>query len=250
MTSEKITKRSSTVWSSAVTLSWSRIAMLALFTATSFSNISRADEAPADVETLMDKRAPGILQEETRDVLPQGMVLRKVYTKGIELTKVSEGWVPRRYNDAAGYCTVGYGHLLKKKNCDGTGNEVEFLKGISEKRGEELLIQDMASAQATVQLSAPEDLSNGQFAALVDFTFNAGGANFKSSTLLKVVKQNKFDAVPAQFRRWTFAGGSEFKGLKTRREEEIKLFFDGQPIPKPAPIPGEDLSPLDINFPS
>ncbi|MBY3297650.1 lysozyme [Rhizobium laguerreae] len=201
-----------------------------------------------DVETLKDKQAPGILQEETKDVLPLGLKLRPVYKKGVELTKTGEGWVPKRYNDAAGYCTVGYGHLLKKSKCDGTGNEVEFLNGISLKRGEELLIEDMASAQITVQLAAPKDLSDGQFASLVDFTFNVGGANFKGSTLLKVVKQKHFDRVPEQFLRWTKAGGKDLPGLKNRRNAEIKIFFDGQPIPKATPIPGEDLSPLDIDI--
>ncbi|UIK20668.1 lysozyme [Rhizobium leguminosarum] len=199
-----------------------------------------------EVKTLKNKFAPGILLEGTRDVLPQGAKLRPVFQKGIDVTKKGEGWVPNRYNDAAGYCTVGYGHLLKKSKCDGTGNEVEFLKGISLNRGEELLIEDMRSAQITVQLTAPEDLDDGEYASLVDFTFNVGGANFKNSTLLKVVKQKHFERVPEQFNRWTKAGGKEIKGLKNRRTAEIKLFFDGKPIPKPAPIPGEDLSPLDI----
>ncbi|MBB4576839.1 GH24 family phage-related lysozyme (muramidase) [Rhizobium lentis] len=138
----------------------------------------RSDEP---VEQLGDKSAPGILLEDTKAVLPQGVALRKVYRKGIELTKQWEGWVPRRYNDAAGFCTVGYGHLLKKSLCDGTGNEVKFLNAISEQRGEELLVQDMMKAQIAVQLAAPKDLTDGQFAALVDFTFNAGGGNLKKS---------------------------------------------------------------------
>jgi GH24 family phage-related lysozyme (muramidase) len=202
------------------------------------------------VEELKDKLPPGILLEESRDVLPQGLPLRKVYRKGIELTKKWEGWVPNRYNDAVGYCTVGYGHLLKKARCDGTGTEVEFLNGISEKRGEELLIEDMKKAQIAVQMAAPKDLTDGQFAALVDFTFNVGAGNFKNSTLLKVVKSKQLDRVPEQLRRWTKAAGVELNGLKNRREDEIKVFFDGQPIPRPVPIPGEDLSPLDISVKS
>ncbi|MES0139393.1 lysozyme [Mesorhizobium sp. M0016] len=225
---------------------WSRGVLLALCATFAAASYSRADEP---VEDLKDKRAPGILQEDTRDVLPQGVVLRKVYRPGIEMTKKWEGWVPKRYNDAVGYCTVGYGHLLKKQRCDGTGNEQEFLNGISAKRGEELLIEDMAKAQITVQLAVPKDLDDGQFAALVDFTFNVGGANFKKSTLLAVVKRKQFERVPEQFGRWTRAAGVELKGLKNRRDDEIKVFFDGHPIPKPAPIPGEDLSPLDVDIP-
>lgn len=223
---------------------WAGAVLLALCsTAVSIAHV----QAGQAVETLKGKHAPGILLEETRDVLPQGVELRKVYRPGIELTKKWEGWVPKRYNDAVGYCTVGYGHLLKKKNCDGTGNEVEFLKGISKKRGEELLIEDMAKAQITVQLAVPKDIDDGAYAAIVDFTFNVGGNNFKNSTLLAVVKKKQFDRVPEQFLRWTRAAGVELAGLKKRRQDEIRIFFDGKPVPRPAPIPGEDLSPLNID---
>ncbi|MBZ9700530.1 MULTISPECIES: lysozyme [unclassified Mesorhizobium] len=231
---------------------WSRSVLLALcLTTVSIAHV----QAGQVVKTLKGKNAPGILLEEllgvAKDVLPQGVDLRKVFQPGIELTKKWEGWVPKRYNDAVGYCTVGYGHLLPKKppkkNCDGTGNEVEFLKGISKKRGEELLIEDMAKAQITVQLAVPKDIDEGAYAALVDFAFNVGGNNFKNSTLLAVVKKKQFDRVPEQFLRWTRAAGVELKGLKKRRQDEIKMFFDGKPVPKPAPIPGEDLSPLNID---
>lgn len=223
---------------------WSRAVLLALcMTAVSAAHV----DAAQTVKTLKDKHAPGILLEDTRDVLPQGVKLRKVYQPGVKLTKKWEGWIPKRYNDAVGYCTVGYGHLLKKKNCDGTGNEVEFLKGISKKRGEELLIEDMAKAQITVELAVPKDIDDGAYAALVDFTFNVGSNNFKNSTLLTVVKKKQFDRVPEQLLRWTRAAGVELTGLKKRRQDEIKVFFDGKPVPRPAPIPGEDLSPLNID---
>lgn len=246
---ENSVRRHSDVVNACAKPHWLRSALLAILAASAWVGYSWAGESAAEVETLKDKRAPGILQEETKDVLPQGVPLRKVYAKGIELTKKWEGWVPKRYNDAVGFCTVGYGHLLKKKRCDGTGNEVEFLNGITKERGEELLIRDMAGAQITVQLAAPTGLTDSQFAALVDFTFNVGGANFKNSTLLTVIKQNRLDRVPSQLRRWTRAAGVELQGLRNRREDEIKVFFDGQPIPRPAPIPGEDLSPLNVNVP-
>ena len=150
--------------------SWSRAVLLALcMTTVSIAHV----QAGQAVKTLKGKHAPGILLEDTKDVLPQGVELRKVYKPGIELTKKWEGWVPKRYNDAVGYCTVGYGHLLKKKNCDGTGNEVEFLNGISKKRGEELLIEDMGKAQITVgnlNLYLVTRNSNGDLSSLGAFT--------------------------------------------------------------------------------
>src|SRR5437870_8864319 len=45
---------------------------------------------------------------------------RGVYGPGLTLTKNSEGFRPRPYNDAAQYCTVGYGHLIRLAPCDGS----------------------------------------------------------------------------------------------------------------------------------
>lgn len=205
--------------------------------------------ARSSAPTLWDKPTSAIFLEDEKAVLPQGEQLRHFNEKGLQLTKVSEGWVDHLYNDAAGYCTVGYGHLCYKKHCDGQSPS-QYLKGISEQVGSDLLRADMRRAQVAVQAAIPghrESLNDFQYAALCDFVFNAGAANFRSSTLLKVVLDKQFDRVPAQLRRWVLAGGKPFKGLQARREREIELFFEGQPTPKAAPSPGEDLSPLDIH---
>lgn len=204
--------------------------------------------AQPTIASLPDKPTNGIFLEDERAVLPEGETLRALHPKGLQLTKISEGWVPRLYNDAAGYCTVGYGHLCYKARCDGA-TPSEFLKGISETAGTELLRLDMQKAQIAVQAAIPghrERLNDFQYAALCDFAFNVGGGNFRSSTLLKVVLDRQFDRVPAQFRRWVLARGIRFNGLVKRREGEIALFFEGMAIPKSVPRQDDDLSPLDI----
>lgn len=194
----------------------------------------------------IDKLTPGVfLSPAEKAVLPRGVTLRPVYVKGLELTKVSEGFVPRLYNDAAGFCTIAYGHLLKKASCDGT-EPAAFQRGVTEPEGAELLITDMKSAQLTVMTAVSATITDGQFAALTDFVFNVGGANFRKSTLLQVVNAMQHDRVPAQFRRWVLAGGKPWPGLRTRREREIELYFDGIPQPRAVPRAGEAISPLDI----
>ena len=196
----------------------------------------------------MDKLTPGVfLSPEEKAVLPRGVVLRPVYGKGLELTKLSEGFVPQLYNDAARYCTIAYGHLVKKAPCDG-GEPAEFRRGVTEPQGAELLVTDMASAQLTVMTAVQAKLTDGQFAALSDFIYNVGGANFRKSTLLQEVNAGQHDRVPAQFRRWVLAGGKPWPGLRTRREREIELYFDGLPKPRAVPRAGEDLSPLDVQL--
>lgn len=195
----------------------------------------------------VDTFPPGILAEpEQRRALPAGVEVRKVYDDGINVTKTSEGFRSKRYNDAARYCTIAYGHLLKKAPCDGTGPEVEFRDGITEPQGVSLLRKDMEKAEVAVMTLVDVQLTDGQYAALCDFVFNAGSGNFQSSTLRKVVNARQFDDVPTQFRRWVKAGGKEWPGLKTRREKEVELFFVGMAIPRAVPREGEDLSPIDI----
>jgi lysozyme len=193
-----------------------------------------------------DTLTPGIfLEPPERAVLPPGVSLRPVYDKGLRLTKVSEGFRSELYNDAARYCSIAYGHLVKRQPCDGAEPE-EFLNGITEPRGSELLVSDMERAQVTVMTAVEPELTDGQYAALCDFVYNVGSGNFRSSTLRKVVNARQYDRVPSQLGRWVKAGGKEWPGLKTRREREIELFFEGIGMPRAAPPAGEVLSPVDI----
>lgn len=204
------------------------------------------DTGQGKYATYEDALTPGIfLEPEERAVLPEGVELREVYPKGIALTKLSEGFRGRLYHDAAGYCTIGYGHLLKRARCDGTEPE-DLRDGITEPQGEDLLRTDMARPQISVMQLVEADLTDGQFAALCDFVFNVGSGNFRASTLLRRLNARRFDDVPFQLRRWVKAGGRELPGLKARREREIELFFDGIGIPRAAPPPTEELSLIDI----
>ncbi|MGF9764648.1 lysozyme [Microvirga sp. 0TCS3.31] len=116
---------------------------------------------------------------------------------------------------------------------------------MTEPRGEELLVDEMEQAQVTVMLPVKRQLTEGLYTALCDFTFNLGGANFRNSTLLKVVNAGQFDRVPSQFQRWILAGGKTWPDLGTRRQREIEIFFDGQQTARAVPQIGEDLSPVD-----
>lgn len=194
----------------------------------------------------VDKITAGIfLEPEERAVLPPGVEIRGIYDKGLELTKDSEGFRTHLYNDAAQYCTIAYGHLVKLAPCDGSEPE-EFRRGVSRPEGTLLLREDMEIAEIVVLTAVDAELTDGQYAALCDFVYNVGGGNFRRSTLRKVINRNDFDQVPFQFRRWVKAGGRELSGLKKRREREIDLFFENMYVPRAMPPEGEDISPIDI----
>lgn len=194
----------------------------------------------------MEKPTPGIfLDIDPAALAPPTVNLRKIPERGLQLTKNAEKFVATLYNDSGRNCSIAYGHLVNKAPCDGS-EPVEFRRGLTEPEGAALLMADMARAQQTVMTAVKAPLSDWQYAALCDFVYNVGPTNFRASTLLKVVNAGEPDRVPGQFRRWVFAGGRQLVGLATRREAEIALFFEGQPVPAAPPDAFEDLTPIDI----
>lgn len=193
-----------------------------------------------------DNLTPGIfLDLGGKAALPEGVPLRPDTPEGLQLTEQSEKFVSRLYDDAARFCTIGYGHLVKFKPCDGT-EPAAFLKGLTLADGADLLAKDMRNAQIAVQSDVKVELTDNQFAALCDFVFNVGPSKFSKSRLLQVINQKQFDRVPAQMQRWDMAGGQVLPGLKTRRQREAELFFKGQLGQRGAPPQDEDLSEIDI----
>jgi GH24 family phage-related lysozyme (muramidase) len=87
-----------------------------------------------------------------------------------------------------------------------------------------LLRDDVGSAEKAVLRLINVPLSEGQFDALVGFTFNLGAGSLQSSTLRRVINRGDYAAAPEQLRRWVWARGVRLRGLVLRREAEILLF--------------------------
>jgi GH24 family phage-related lysozyme (muramidase) len=145
---------------------------------------------------------------------------------GVAFIARFEGFHAHLYDDPAGHCTIGYGHLVHRGRTDGS-EPAEFRRGITETRGRELLKQDAAKATAAVTAQVRVPLSQPQLDALVSFTFNVGTGAFGRSTLLERLNQRDLAGVPAQLARWTKAGGRELPGLVRRRAAEGRLFSAG-----------------------
>jgi lysozyme len=148
---------------------------------------------------------------------------------GLALLKQWEGFELQEYKDSAGLPTIGVGHLItSSEQASGEividGLPVTYADGLTDQQALDLLSQDVKPAEQTVNNGVTVALDQNQFDALVSFTFNIGGGNFKSSTLLKVLNQGQYDQVPDQLQRWNKAGGKVVQGLVNRRENEIKLW--------------------------
>jgi lysozyme len=138
--------------------------------------------------------------------------------KGITLIKFYEGFRANAYYCPANVLTIGYGTTANV-----TKNMV-----VTEAQAERLLQSDLRKFETTVNSSVKVPLTQDQFDALVCFTYNVGSGAFKSSTLLKVLNQGRYDLVADQLMRWNKAGGKVLAGLTKRRASEASLFTTGK----------------------
>lgn len=138
--------------------------------------------------------------------------------KGLEFIERHEGYSTKIYKDSAGNPTIGFGHLIKEGE--------DFSEGISKEKAGELLSQDTQTAGDAVNGRVTVKLSQTEFDALVDFTYNLGGGNLGKSTLLKNINAGK-EVTKENFTDWNRAGGKVVNGLTARRTDEFNLFSKG-----------------------
>lgn len=111
-----------------------------------------------------------------------------------------------------GYWTIGYGHVIK--------NPKDYPYSLTRDEALELLAQDVIRAERAVLRLITAPLSNGQFDALVSFTFNLGAGALQRSTLRRKVNREEHTDVPAELMKWVWAGGKKLNGLVKRRKAE------------------------------
>jgi lysozyme len=136
---------------------------------------------------------------------------------GLELIKASEGFRADVYNDTAGLPTVGYGHKLQPGE--------SFPNGVTEAQASTILLADVQAAEQAVERLVKAQLTQGQFDALVDFTFNLGAGRLAGSTLLADLNHGDYASAASQLLLWDHAGGQVSVGLAARRRAEYNLWM-------------------------
>ena len=144
--------------------------------------------------------------------------MRHITDEGIDLIKRFEGFSSSIYICPAGYQTIGYGHVVHDDE------KQRFAEGIDKDEGEEILRKDVRWAERGVLRLIDVQLTDGQFDSLVSFTFNLGTGALQRSTLRRKVNREEHDDVPAQFKRWVWAGGRKLNGLMRRRNTESIIY--------------------------
>ena len=158
------------------------------------------------------------------------------------LLKKFEGCKLTAYKCPAGIWTIGYGHTS-------AAGEPQVTEGltITPDEANQILKRDLVKYETPVKSLVKVDLNQNQFDVLVDFAYNAGVGNLKTSTLLKRVNAGDFDAVPTELMKWTKGGGKELPGLVRRRRAECEWWrgpaveppheVEAQQRAEPDPVP-------------
>jgi len=91
---------------------------------------------------------------------------------------------------------------------------------------DDILRDDLNRFERGVERYCPVKLTQGQFDALVSFSFNVGLGNTTAiSTLRQKVIRGDMEGAAEEFLKYTLAGGKVLKGLVTRRNDERALFL-------------------------
>jgi lysozyme len=150
------------------------------------------------------------------------MKITKASNNLIELIKKFEGFSKIPYLCPANVPTIGYGSTRYANGLKVTLSD----NPITEREGIALLKQTLNQYELAVDSYCRDDINQNQFDALVDFAYNCGNANLKSSTLLKKVNANPNDiTIGLEFAKWNKGGGKILNGLVKRRAAESELYF-------------------------
>ena len=126
-----------------------------------------------------------------------------------------EGLRLSAYPDGEGY-SIGYGHYL---------GPAPSPASISIAQADDMLMQDVNAAAATLTRIVTAPLTQNQYDALISFIYNIGADAFVSSTLLGKLNNRDYTGAAAEFGRWVYSKGVVVGGLVTRRNVEKNLFL-------------------------
>lgn len=151
-----------------------------------------------------------------------GVELMKLTDSGLKLIAEFEGFSATPYPDAQGQ-SIGYGHFIK------AGENIQW--PITEEQALDLLKQDAASANTSVNSLVKVPLTQNQHDALVSLVYNIGSGAFAASTLLKLLNAGDYTGAAEQFARWNKSRDASGnltvnQSLVARRASEASLFME------------------------
>ncbi|NIG77864.1 lysozyme [Klebsiella sp. Ap-873] len=118
------------------------------------------------------------------------------------------------YKDVVGVLTVCDGH---------TGKDIIPGKRYTDNECDALTRADLTRIAKQVDPAIKVPTTETQRAAIYSFAYNVGATATINSTLIKKLNAKDYAGACNELRRWTFAGGKQWKGLVNRREVEREV---------------------------
>jgi len=153
-----------------------------------------------------------------------------VSPQALKVIKHHEGTRYTPYRCPARLWTIGVGHVLypeqgrlKIDERDGFPLRPEDNRKFSADEVDAILAADLQRFERGVEKFVLVPLTQGQFDALVSFSFNVGLGTLQRSTLR--AKLNRGENAADEFLKYCMAGGKILKGLQNRRIDERAMFL-------------------------
>ena len=153
--------------------------------------------------------------------------------KAIEMIKHHEGVRQKPYRCPAKLWTVGVGHVLypeqgklKIDERDGFALKIEDFRTFPMEEVDAILRTDLDRFERGVEKFCPVPLTQGQFDALVSFSFNVGLGTLQRSTLRQKVLRGDMEGASEELLKYCMAGGKVLRGLLNRRKDEQAIFLN------------------------
>jgi GH24 family phage-related lysozyme (muramidase) len=140
--------------------------------------------------------------------------------KAVEFIKKEEGCRLKAYQDSVGIWTIGYGTILTNDRA------VKQDDAITQEEADQFLQSNLNDKWNAIKPMIKKPLNENQQAAILSLVYNIGVGAFSTSTVLKKININQFDAtIRDAFMMWVKAGGKTLQGLINRRTREADLYF-------------------------
>ena len=156
----------------------------------------------------------------------------KVSDKCISMIRHHEGVRFRPYRCPAKLWTIGVGHVLyPSQGALPLDRRQDFQlqaqddRTFSAEEVDGILRSDLARFERGVAVQCPVSLTQGQFDALVSFSFNCGLGTLQRSTLRQKLLRGETEDAAQELLKYTIGGGRVLPGLVKRRQDERSVFL-------------------------
>lgn len=126
---------------------------------------------------------------------------------------VSEGWTETAIIPVKGDVpTIGFG------TTDGVkmGDKIDPVSSVK------LALRDVSKFEGAIKQCVKVPLSQNEYDAWVNFTYNIGASAFCNSTAVKLLNAGEYHKACEQMLRWVYVKGAKVQGLVNRRQKEYE----------------------------